>query len=844
MYGRPLIFTPLLEREIDELYQKLFALKIFKELLTKHHKVFLPYILTLTDRSLSFKLSLLFPSNNISKTSHLKISIPQITISPPQEQSIITSIFSKETIFQSVSVEFHQIPSAPAAPTDQFYHSIVTAPFSSMIINPFHTNLNLTIHEEESEYSSPLLTSMQTRSYYRSVLIFKVSNLDISPNLSQLTLLQETLLHLQNSSRQYRIQLLRPKERPSRAQNNISSWWKYALIGTMVARNGDCCLFPRNNFTIGFISEVTKKQRTSYIDLYIQVLRHQNRLSGRDTTSTSDWRPPSFALTSEELKTLEDLHSQINWGSLLIFRLVAHKKFRELISTSSSEPTSSSSSLRTSTLLWSSLFSVFSTPKSSQETDPSSSAAHPTIDLETEFKIFYRDIRQSLEEISSFNHFPVDLTVVFSRFALSLDSDDRLTRSVTIIFYGCLWNFHQNFLSCDGFAHLRLGALRVFGKDGVPLISCGEYTDEWFHCYDIQSSTTRNLAFSFQYQWITQNKRPILYVFPSESNTAKPTISSTSNLHTSLTHGIKHHSILEISCNVIRIFRDSDSTQHLWNLYSSLTESYESLSLGLSTRIKRNKTNEMLIKCAQVERRNLLSSRQPSTSLDTTMPIMKWSISANLAGVIVQLPLKSPHLRASERARQRSSDSSSSSMIQLSIGFCSLYSGDFLMSLEIFKTMKTSISPTFLPATATAATGNEPPNNLFQSDSSIEYDPSQPQHQPQPQDPPEVKENRYYEGIFNGVWANRDKILQYKIRKQIGGALLQHCVCTIHNMEIQGHFPHHQAHYTEAPINFQILTTWSSPSGLSPQAPVLSIDLLSSSAHLSLKNQVFISFTF
>jgi hypothetical protein len=786
----------------------------------------------------------LLPLDKTSEMSHIKICIPQITISPPQKQSIApreesssfssSSIFGKEMIFQSASVEFHRLP-APALtafPTDhQFYHSIVTSPFRSLIINPFHTNLHLTIHEEESEYSSFLLTSLPTKAYYRSEMIIKVSNLDISPNLSQLSLLQETIFDFRNSSRKYRSQLLRPMERPSRSRhNNISSWWRYALVGTMIERNGDSSFFPRNNFNIGFISEISKEQRSRYIDLYSQVLRQQPRLSERGGTPEGKAVP---CLTEEELRSLEEMHSRIDWGSLLIFRLVAHKK---IFSTQSSSTTTSSSSLlRTSTVGWSSLLSVFTSPQSYQETNPSSSTQQPMIDFETEFKIFSRDIRQSLQELSSFNTFPIDFTIVFSRFALSLDSNDRLTRSVTVIFYGFLCNFHQNFLSCDGLAHLRLGALRVFGKDGIPLISCGEYTDEWFHSYDIQSSTTRTLALSFQYQWFTQNKRSVLYTFPSESNTAKPTISY--NPHSSkLTHGIKQHGILEVSCNILRIFCDSDSFQHLWKLSSTLREAYSSsLSRGFdlnpnkmpkgdptaATPVtasdlirKKNLTKATQIKCAQVERKNLLSTRHPSSSVDSCVPVMKWSISATLAGLILQFPLKSQQLRASERARQRSNDSSSSSMIQLSIGFCSLYSGDFLMSLDVFKSMSGSSSILF-PATRN------------QADSSI---------QDSSQSLPELKENRYCAGMLHGVWANRDKILQYKIRKQIGGALLQHCVCTIHSFEINGHFPHHQSSYTEAPINFQLLFTWSS--GLSPQVPVLAIDLLSSSVHVSLKNQV------
>lgn len=755
--------------------------------------------------------------------SHLKICIPQITISPPLKQSSRTpsddssfsssSIFDKEMIFQSISVEFNRLH-LPVPMVDGFYRSIVTAPFSALIINPFHTNLHLTISEEESEYSSFLLTYMPTKAYYRSVMIIQVGNLDVSPNLSQLSHLQDTLFYLQNSSRKYRSQLLRPRQRPSLSPNNISSWWRYALVGTMIERNGDSCFFPRNHFNIGFITEVSKEQRSRYVHIYSQVLRDEDHFSRRGDASDRN----VSRLTEEELRSLESMHSEIGWGSLLIFRLMAHKKTQAM----ATDLLPSNSSLPNSTVLLSSLLSVFASPYSSQKTN-SRSSTPPALDIETEFKILYRDIRHSLQELSSFNIFPIDFTAVFSRFALSLDSNDRLTRTVTIILYGFLWNCHQNFLSGDGLAHIRLGALRIFGKDGTPLISCGDYTDEWFHSYDIQSSTTRTLAFSFQYQWFTQIKRSVLYTFPSESNPAKPGIASTPH-SSKLGHGIKHRGIVEMSCNILRIINDSDSIQQIFNLYSVLdgrSNSSPSSQFDLTTSNMKEKSNLNKVTpifCARMKRKHLLSTFRPFTMNSAT----KWSISATLAGLTLELPLKSSLFRTSGRVQKHSGDSFSS-MIQVSIGFCSIYSGDFLMGLEIFKSMNTAASSSSL----FPVSGIDPPRNLFPSDSTLQYSSDSL---------PELKENRYYEEMFYGVWANRDKILQSKIRKQVGGVLMQHCVCTIHSFEIKGHFPHHQSSYTEVPINLQLLFTWSSE--LSPHASVLAIDLLSSSTHLSLRNEV------
>jgi hypothetical protein len=263
-------------------------------------------------------------------------------------------------------------------------------------------------------------------------------------------------------------------------------------------------------------------------------------------------------LSESELVFLQKSDASVAWGSLLIFRLASHRRLQEISSLESSPPT------RSSNLPWSSLFTTSSRI-------PNSTSSQTDSDSEDCLRRLSRDIRHSLHEQAVTNPYPVNLTIIFSRFALSLDSDDLQTRLVTIISYGLLWGYNRNCLSCAGLCTVRLGAIRVFGNNGFQLLSCGDHTDEWFHNFDIQS-TDQEIALSFQYQWTVHTQRPTLrnVSFPSET-VHKATLSPSKSL--SPLPGIRQHHIVEIICANIFVTQDPLSLQSLWKIYSRLIES-------------------------------------------------------------------------------------------------------------------------------------------------------------------------------------------------------------------------------------------------------------------------------
>jgi hypothetical protein len=601
-------------------------------------------------------------------------------------------------------------------------------------------------------------------------------------------LLQECSHHLQDSSRKYRSHLLKPNDRPCRSRSNLIEWWKYAVLGTMIKKNGTSTFSPKNCFRVGFISEVSNDLRSRYIDLYVKA--QQSRASSQSTP-----------LSDSEVLFLQEADSSIAWGSLLVLRLASHRRLQEITS-SEALPT------RSSNMPWSSLFSSGPLPNNNITT--TSSTTSPINREESDLRGLYRDLRHSIQEQAFLNLSPVTLTMVFSRFALSLDSDDLRTRLVTIILYGFLWNYRQNSLSCDdGLCTIRLGAIRVFGNNGIQLLSCGEHTDEWFHNFDIQS-TDHDIAFSFQYHWAIQ-KRILKNPFSSETlpKPSKP-----------LPQGMKQHHLLEIVCAKLFLYRDLISLHNLFEIYSRLirTQSSEASLESSSSTLGAgggggNSAKAVLSKCALVE---IQSASHSSTKSHC---FTKWSVSASCEGLAIQIPLKSLPMRSS---RPLTSETPSSS-IQFRFGRCSLHSGDFLSALEMFHPS----NPISVPGTGGGGGGGgglsvADQNNALPSEDSIHY-------------PESAKENRFYSAI-HGVWLNKEKIMRYKVKKQIGGPLLQHCVCTIQNFEMNGLFPHHQTNFTDLPLNLQLLLTWSSR--LFHEAPALTVDLLSSSAHFSFGTMV------
>lgn len=657
----------------------------------------------------------------------------------------------------------------------------------ALIINPFNMNLDISIYEEDNENSS---LHFMTKSIWRSQLTVKISNFDMSPNLSQIALLRELSVYLKDSSRKFRSMIIRPKYNPSSTHSNISEWWKFALISTMIKRRGNSLLYPKNNFTIGFKSEISPSIRSKYIDIYIKYLENKRDNSGY------------VGLMEEEVKFLDEWSHLLDFGSLLIFRLSAHKRLEEKSIAAAAQTTQKENAL------WQSLFTVFISPNST-ETTPTS--VPNTSNADVDFKILYRDVRQSLQELSYFNMYPVDIKIIFSRFALSVDQDDRRCRSLTIICYGLLWNYHQLCFSRDGMILLRLGSIRIFGKEGIQLVSCGDFTDEWFHNYDIQTSPTRLIALSYQHEWYTQNKRSVLYVLPSET-VMKPSIAY--NNSSKLSHGIKQHQIIEISCSTLRLFWDESSIRHISTMCSDI-DTIWIWNFIFPEHSRDNSMKSAILRCSKIERKQL--------SLDS-LPIVKFSVSGTLTGMIIQVPLASNSTRPSDRSQQQR-PGRSPYLIEFHVGLCTVYSGDFLMSLDIFRTNNTSITGTSLSSDSIG-------NSTQFDETSLNYS--------------EGIGNRFY-SISSGIWSNRDKIMQNKVRKQIGGASLQHYICTIQNLELKGissapssttptPTPSNQTSFTEFPINIQMLLTWCSD--WSSLAPNLSIDLLSSAGHFSLEMMV------
>lgn len=325
---------------------------------------------------------------------NIRFCIPHLTLNKPSDniksntlnsknklQSNPSILLEKNIFCRNISVECTQVK-YPTDQLTQFFTLILNSPLTSLVINPFHTEINISIvnnlNDKNQVNLSPHLSqasSILNESLYHLHLSVKLSNLEFTPTIQQLSFLNESCCYIIQISRKYQYLLLRPNSNPSRSQNpnnnNIRQWWKYALISVLIKKNGKSIFYPKNNWSLGYDSSpIDSKTSLKYIELYLKYLQYQsfqNLLASSNSSSSIssqiELNLKKYQLDSNEIEILENFNRTLNWSTLLVLRLLSHRKLREI--NSRDIPL-----LKNNNSFWTSFVSTFSSSNNSSDYIP------------------------------------------------------------------------------------------------------------------------------------------------------------------------------------------------------------------------------------------------------------------------------------------------------------------------------------------------------------------------------------------------------------------------------------------------------------------------------------------
>ena len=279
-------------------------------------------------------------------------------------------ILEKIISCRNISLECSQIQT-PSELSTHFINLLLHSPLHSLIVNPFHCEINISIvnnnnnnnNNQENNQNNlltniPRVSKTSTDSKYHLHFSLKLNNLEVTPTIHQLEMLMESFCYLRKLSRRYKYLLLRPDSNPSKLKhNNIRQWWKYALVSILIQKNGNSIFYPKNNWKIEDELTIKPEISSKYIELYLKHLQYQSyqNLTPSNSFSSSqlELNLKKFLLTDTELNILEDYNRTLNWGTLLIFRLLSHQRLLEF--NKGDIPV-----LNTKNTFWTSFVSVFS----------------------------------------------------------------------------------------------------------------------------------------------------------------------------------------------------------------------------------------------------------------------------------------------------------------------------------------------------------------------------------------------------------------------------------------------------------------------------------------------------
>lgn len=470
-------------------------------------------------------------------------------------------------------------------------------------------------------------------------------------------------------------------------------------------------------------------------------------------------------------------------------------------------------------------------------------------------------MKQTLYNIYTKNPLLIDFKLILSRFALTFDfknshsinsnvnlnskSNSSFTFSeecsLMMVLYGFQYISHQGISTLDGLLNIRLGAIRIFGNDGIELLSCGQYTDEWFHDYNISDVSNKDLALSIQYNWSLQTRKNYSQV----NSLNDQSYLSTNNYHNLIQKLYKYHT-LEMSMNILKLKLNFNSLNNILSILSWWFQSVSNISSFNTSLLNNNNTNnqkkdinqqknyfsfdlnksnknlyqKVLRKISEFEKNKAMSTISTS-DISQLISKDKWNINIVTNGLIIQIPVNNSLRKSQERFQRTNLPSttmnSKQSYFEIVIGLSTIHCGDFLTN---------SLNPRFHNSISTLGNDFNNINNNINVNNDLNS----------PLENNDILNSKLNEEL---LWCNKDKFIQNRLKNQ-NPCLLQSILCKFEGIEFIGHFPHHTTKITDKPFNFQIFMTLSTlPSHF--LFPDLSIDLFLSPILLSFTSLVSIS---
>lgn len=216
--------------------------------------------------------------------------------------------------------------------------------------------------------------------------------------------------------------------------------------------------------------------------------------------------------------------------------------------------------------------------------------------------------------------------------------------AITLVAYGLSVSYGQSDGENEENMKFHLGALRVYGLDSVPLVSCGIHVDTWLNKIDVSESKTDDLALSLRVKWYTMKKER---VFTSSEELLGSPLFAMVNCY--------QHIVLEAVVAKIMLCGDMPSLQDMRDKCCCYTETWTNFFQWAQGPHDPCQIPRQM--CAQ---RSMSKSINSHCNLDSHFPACKLSVDVRIKGIDIELPLKSPNAH-----------------LKLSFGNLSAVSGDF-----------------------------------------------------------------------------------------------------------------------------------------------------------------------
>jgi hypothetical protein len=252
-------------------------------------------------------------------------------------------IFGKYMEISGVSLEMSRISEAVLIDRTSFYNMLSTKKLSQLIINPLQITLSILVKENNSKlqndiqiqnntsdkHISHLPTTGANDNQYYIDLWAQLSNVEITPNVSQLNLLGDIVEYASSENIRRRYLGIRPAESPT---ENPKKWWKFAIKAILHLVKGRRYLLTSSNSSSSShhssnVIVLGKKYillYKSYIESKLYCLSHLDVFKAMIARRVTSIDPP-WCLSSENMNLLEEIQRSLELNKLIMYRRMVYE---------------------------------------------------------------------------------------------------------------------------------------------------------------------------------------------------------------------------------------------------------------------------------------------------------------------------------------------------------------------------------------------------------------------------------------------------------------------------------------------------------------------------------------